>query len=842
MKGSPQPPLLPLSSPPPTYHPASPSSPPSSPFSAPKPHALPSSAILTVPVSLVFNTKRLARALFAVPSNHDPHNPLDPELSLPGGEDPSIPIPSLRGFDTPSPITYTAEALWRWPIPEPVVKPSLPSYPPSKYSSSNSGTKLPLCEVHHDGAFLSTPVVQACGPAMRPRPINNGSATGSRESRPYLERLKEQKNKLIYGALPVSPPRRLLSFDDEATDVEAGLYVSNGKARIRAGSSRIDCVDLETSLPERLCRTRNVALRVDRLFQSAERLQLVPDSLHASCELDEDWWFSGKMFGVGAAGMMLESLNILEENKEDIQCDAYIDTPLYTVERWDTTNPYQNHQDLIHAFIAYNVFDIDVATVQPVFLDQKDADGPLATIWTRIFSESKPRVDINSLPFMEGLIQPAPLPRLADGRVPQVLCLREVVWSVHGGISALARGGRRPTACPTSDLFLAFRSFMLDRSRRAVLGPDVWWWGRDDEPSTPTSQLSNGTSLSMDLVSRTGAKTPVSSVLHDWTPPKFVHPASSSSEPSDLTLRVPLPVPKKHALPSEEALNNLVHSLVQRRIETGGMETAGDIAAFRKTFEPTLLAATAAASQPVAKAAAAESAGAATVNVAYPPTLTITYAIRGSAGSPFPLAGPLRDMGPPLSPATPLAPLDPISRQIDNQNDVIHALARAAREWTEAALPATSFGGAGNETQPAPAPPRPLPPRPAVEFRAVDFAQLSIEDQIGIAQGTDLFMGPHGAVFIHMLYLRLAPIAAVLEMQPPERRGGNFQFRNVCHMLRHRYTDQPIGSKIVSDRELESLKHKMSGLLTELWLARVHAVEDGESWTPPLTVTPIAPR
>ena len=63
-------------------------------------------------------------------------------------------------------------------------------------------------------------------------------------------------------------------------------------------------------------------------------------------------------------------------------------------------------------------------------------------------------------------------------------------------------------------------------------------------------------------------------------------------------------------------------------------------------------------------------------------------------------------------------------------------------------------------------------------FRAVDFAILSFTNQIALAQDTDVLIAPHGAVMAHLLYLRTAPVADVVEMKPPERRGGNYQFQN----------------------------------------------------------------
>ncbi|ORY29245.1 hypothetical protein BCR33DRAFT_745347 [Rhizoclosmatium globosum] len=108
-----------------------------------------------------------------------------------------------------------------------------------------------------------------------------------------------------------------------------------------------------------------------------------------------------------------------------------------------------------------------------------------------------------------------------------------------------------------------------------------------------------------------------------------------------------------------------------------------------------------------------------------------------------------------------------------------------------------------------------------IKFRSVDFATLSFSDQIAVAHGTDLFIGPHGAVFAYLLYLRKLPLAGVLELKPPERGMTNQQFHNLALRMGHRYEYASIG-KSVSDDQMGDILGKVELLLEAIAKSRNH--------------------
>ncbi|KAI8618014.1 hypothetical protein BC830DRAFT_1079510 [Chytriomyces sp. MP71] len=67
-----------------------------------------------------------------------------------------------------------------------------------------------------------------------------------------------------------------------------------------------------------------------------------------------------------------------------------------------------------------------------------------------------------------------------------------------------------------------------------------------------------------------------------------------------------------------------------------------------------------------------------------------------------------------------------------------------------------------------------------IQFCTVDFAKLSFEEQVALAQDTDCWIVAHGAGFSHLLYLRRRSQAAVLELKRPERRGGESSVWNLA--------------------------------------------------------------
>ncbi|KAJ3164081.1 hypothetical protein HK101_000532 [Irineochytrium annulatum] len=147
-----------------------------------------------------------------------------------------------------------------------------------------------------------------------------------------------------------------------------------------------------------------------------------------------------------------------------------------------------------------------------------------------------------------------------------------------------------------------------------------------------------------------------------------------------------------------------------------------------------------------------------------------------------------------------------LGRVIENEDKLIEALRQAVARWRSEEPPLRA-GWEGVRR-----------PRPELSLRAVDFATLTIEEQVAVAHGTDVWVGPHGASFIHLLHLRKSPIAGVVEMQPPERATGNFQFRNLAHALNHRYADVKIKGGLVTN--INEIITKVHNVTAEVFRAR----------------------
>lgn len=68
-------------------------------------------------------------------------------------------------------------------------------------------------------------------------------------------------------------------------------------------------------------------------------------------------------------------------------------------------------------------------------------------------------------------------------------------------------------------------------------------------------------------------------------------------------------------------------------------------------------------------------------------------------------------------------------------------------------------------------------------FEVVDMAEHGIPEQIAIANGAEVIMGPHGAGFTHALFMK--PRSTVIECFSPEFINSGYW--EICTLLRHRY-------------------------------------------------------
>ncbi|KAJ3211020.1 hypothetical protein HDU67_004822 [Dinochytrium kinnereticum] len=505
-------------------------------------------------------------------------------------------------------------------------------------------------------------------------------------------------------------------------------------------TSRILCGDLDTNfdLVERYCQTENIALDVLKLPGfipfGKEHVERRPNeaTVLARCGLNETQWFGGRMVGKGAAGWVFDGMEIDGDSEKVVECAAWIETPLFFISRWDTTNPYQSHQDFINTFRVYSALGLSVRDFQPVFLDARLPDGPYTSLWATLFSSSKRLLDLNHI---AGI---AP----GGGRV----CVRRAVWGVHGGVSPIARNGKEREACFNAPILEAFRSFVVDRLRETVGGEEEKTRAREvlksgdlDGDNENALLESAKRVLEQDVVNADRGKRAIESLI----PEELGYP-EEYQDGIPLTLRVTYAIRDATTAPDPISDSFLMKGVVDG-IE-GFQDVTSSFSKMTNTTQALLMA-------------------------------------RGYAP-------------PPQEKKT-------LSRPLENQEDLIEALRIFISNWSPHQTTA-------NTATPA----RSLPYR--THFRAVDFATLPIESQISIAQDTDLFIGPHGAVFVHLFYLRREPNAAVVELQPPERASGNYQFENMARRMGYNYTRVGIGRKVEKMQEvLEAVEGGLMGIIGE---------------------------
>ncbi|KAI8614824.1 hypothetical protein BC830DRAFT_1125608 [Chytriomyces sp. MP71] len=504
----------------------------------------------------------------------------------------------------------------------------------------------------------------------------------------------------------------------------------------RLPPSSIHCGVIDRQIPHRYCDTRNIALRLDDVPDVSERhkgLDLLPSfgALEARCSLNEWDWFS-RGFGGGAAGWMYNGMNIVDDaHFTETQCDAWIETPVFFISRWDTTNPYQFHQDALNTFLVYSLLNLQPDSIQPVLLDSRDRDGPFTLAWSHIFASSHRLLDLRQLRRAVQEALPATGKRARGERGGRTVCFRRGVWGVHGGVSALSRGGtRRDVECESVPVLRAFREFMVARIRISVLGEagagQLW-------RSLPVMQES----MRLDV---------------------------------------------------EQRVAELEAGLLSEGSEDG------DQAKTRVVWEM--------------KAR----------------VITVTYAIRSGSsagvsmddGLLFPQTNGLT--GEPKILPNPNPKKSLLGRRILNDEAVIARIHAVAQNWTR-----TRQGSLHQIS---------------VQFRGVDFASLPFTQQVAVAQGTDFFIGTHGASFVHLLYLRQQPRAAVLELKPPERNKGNEQFHNLSKRMGHLYEKVSYGlpmrvvqgakDRFVSSDEMERIEMLVWALLDGLLNERVKYVNNVE--------------
>ncbi|KAJ3393559.1 hypothetical protein HDU84_001689 [Entophlyctis sp. JEL0112] len=475
------------------------------------------------------------------------------------------------------------------------------------------------------------------------------------------------------------------------------------------------CGVIDSDIPQRYCDSRNLAIRLDGVpanVSQAAGLRVLPvfeGAMEGVCHLNENSWF-GKGWGEGAAGWMFEGIKISKPQEQtEIQCHLWVETPLFMVSRWDTTNPYQFHQDALNTFMVYGLLNLSSSEMQTVILDSRKADGPYTAAWSHMFSSSRRLLDIRQLALAAKEIIGSETPS-------PTLCLRRAVWGIHGGISPMSRFATHKTNCTSALLHNAFSEFMLDRIYAAAAGARS---GADTVPA-------------MDLAEHSAKR---------WLP-----------------------------LPAKTELYGQLHEMSVRALyDAGNVDEAEQLA------KSAIVVTYAVRKSSTRHASPAEGAA-------------FSEQLQGIDNS-HQVASHVMGVGNGTEPS--------LLRVLKNENDLIAAMEQAIAEWD-----AGFHDG------------------PKVLFRAVDFAALSFDDQVAISHGTDVFVGPHGAAFAHLLYLRRLPFAGILELKPPERSVGNFQFHNLAKKMNNMYSYSYVNSDNVDPDQMKNCVSELKNLVSKLREAR----------------------
>ncbi|KAJ3130736.1 hypothetical protein HK100_007589 [Physocladia obscura] len=519
---------------------------------------------------------------------------------------------------------------------------------------------------------------------------------------------------------------------------------------IRQNSSIIHCGFLDYDIPLRFCKTENIAMSVNSLESS------VFGTLNATCKsLDEENWFKGRIFGAGGSRWL-------------------VDTPLIMISRWDTGNPYQAHQDYFNTFSVYAALNLSVSQIQPIILDSDPSrHGPFHAAWSHIFTTSQSLITIKDL-------VGATFPN--ENTSDKTICLRSTVWSVHGGISPMARYGsfewfkesakteaegkeekkkiehstvsvsrysQHSPHPPPAPLFNAFRTFMLSGLRRGVLGeaPVLFEDAMDYRQQGRVLPVPKG----LVLVDAEEATIIVTYAIRKqgnrnvnrrgilWENTHFGWPADGIIE--------------------VDGNDDKDFTLAAKKME-------------RSNIDPITL-----------QFRAQKSISQNEIN----DNSTNHLQVRNSEKS-----------------------FGKLDRLIENEDQLVENLKFVVNSWSpferrkDLWNPFAKKSAKSAET-------------PFARFRAVDFSSLTWEEQVAVAQSTDFFIGPHGAVFVNLLYLRRRPIASVLELKPAERSFGNEQFRNLAKKLEHNYDFVNTKDPRISQRIMRQIETKVENMLNDLF-------------------------
>jgi hypothetical protein len=144
---------------------------------------------------------------------------------------------------------------------------------------------------------------------------------------------------------------------------------------------------------------------------------------------------------------------------ENVTCDAWIESDLYLVSRYDIGNVYHIHQDLIQAFIGLAASDMNIETTEIVFLDSSERGiSSLDSLWSSLFSSRKNSA--KGMRTIRDLVQEAQ----DKSNVPvKNLCFRSATFGFHAGVTLFSREKAEATSCSESVVLKSFIDFVLYR-------------------------------------------------------------------------------------------------------------------------------------------------------------------------------------------------------------------------------------------------------------------------------------------------------------------------------------------------------------------------------------------
>ncbi|KAJ3282617.1 hypothetical protein HDU76_008673, partial [Blyttiomyces sp. JEL0837] len=248
--------------------------------------------------------------------------------------------------------------------------------------------------------------------------------------------------------------RRKSTSKNDKKEVEGGVLES-----ILPGTTRIFCDATRYSdVPEQFCDARDIAIKVGKSANMKKRDEssgTFNTLIGGSCELNETVW-DRSQFGNGAAGWFQSAFSPVTTNTE-IKCDAWIDNPLFIIERYDPNSPYHVHQDLLNTFMVYSALNLNPSTTQTILIDNRNPDGAFVSAWASLFTNTNTIMDLKSL--SNQVLQHYN----STGTGELTLCLRRAIFTIHGGVSPYSRGANRPTKCKRSPLLRAYSQFVKDR-------------------------------------------------------------------------------------------------------------------------------------------------------------------------------------------------------------------------------------------------------------------------------------------------------------------------------------------------------------------------------------------